>query len=172
LDPELARRMEPRAAAPHRRLQALKTLAGADIPAGVLASPMIPGLNDAHLDKILQAAAAAGAGWAGYTLIRLPYQVADLFQDWLQIHYPLLKDKVLGRIRQTRSGRLSDAKFHGRMKGSGPHADLLEQRFRLGCRRYGLSTRFPVPDCSGFRVPVRAQQAALFRHDRKSSGIG
>lgn len=139
LDPELARRLEPRAAAPRRRLQAVAALAAAGIPTGVLVSPLIPGLTDHDMERIVAAAAEAGAVRAGALLIRLPLELKDLFRDWLHTHYPERADKVLSLIRQCRGGALNAAAFGERMTGTGPVAALLQQRFRLALRRHGLA---------------------------------
>jgi DNA repair photolyase len=139
LDPALARAMEPRAAAPHRRLRAIKALSEAGIPATVMAAPMIPGLNDMEMDKILEAAWDAGARSAHYTLVRLPYELKDLFRSWLQTHRPDRAEHVLSLIRETRGGKLYDADFSQRRRGTGAYADLLANRFRLAARRIGFN---------------------------------
>ena len=138
LDRELSRLMEPRAATPQKRLDTLRVLKAAGIPVAVLAAPMIPGLTDHELEAILKAAAEAGADKAGYTLIRLPHEVAPLFEEWLHSHYPDRADKVLNRIRQCRDGKLYNATFGERMTGTGNHADLIQQRFQLAVRKYRL----------------------------------
>ena len=159
LDRDLARRLEPRAAAPQRRLEVITTLAGAGIPVAVLVSPLIPGLTDPDLEPILEQAAAAGATRAGTSLIRLPHELAGLFEQWLRTHYPQRAGKVLSLIRQCRDGRLNDARFGSRMSGAGPVADLLAQRFRLAARRWGLAGRMDPEDqgwgldCTRFRRP-------------------
>jgi DNA repair photolyase len=139
LDVRLARRLEPRAAAPQRRLEVIRTLAQAGVPVGVLVSPVIPGLTDDHLERVLEAAAEAGASRAGSLLIRLPLELAELFQDWLAAHYPERAARVLGLIRDCRGGRLNDPRFGTRFTGSGPVAELLERRFELAARRLGLT---------------------------------
>ena len=156
LENELARRMEPRAPAPARRLEAIRALSAAGVPTGVLASPMVPGLNDDELESILEAAAAAGALSAGYILLRLPGEVATLFSEWLDAHYPLRKSHILSLIRQTRGGKLYDPRFGERMRGEGPYADLLARRFALAVKRLGLSRR-PELDVSQFRVTAGTQ---------------
>ena len=138
LDRELSRLMEPRAATPQKRLDTVRALKTAGIPVSVLAAPMIPGLTDHELEAILKAASEAGADKAGYTLIRLPHEVAPLFEEWLHTHYPDRADKVLNRIRQCRDGKLYNATFGERMTGTGNHADLLKQRFQLAAKKYGL----------------------------------
>ena len=160
LDPALARRMEPRAAAPHRRVETIRELNKAGIPAGVLNSPIIPGLNDTEIERVLEACAEAGARWAGYTLVRLPYEVKDLFREWLEEHYPLRSARILGLVRQTRSGALNDPAYGSRMRGRGALADLIRNRFAIARRRFGLDPK-PAPlDTSQFRVP--GAQASLF----------
>lgn len=140
LDPVLARRMEPRAATPERRLATISRLAEAGVPAGVLPAPMIPGLNDAELERILAASAAAGACDANYTLLRLPLELQQMFETWLQQHYPQRAKHVLNLIRATREGKLNDSRFGQRFAGQGPYADLLAQRFRRAARLHGLTT--------------------------------
>jgi DNA repair photolyase len=154
LDDELKRRMEPRTAGGRRRLETLRRLAAAGIPCGVLAAPMIPGLNDHELENILAAAAGAGARHAGYVLLRLPNEVAPIFSDWLQAQYPLKAAKVLSLIRQVRGGALNDPQFGSRMRGSGPIAALLARRFAAACRRHGFTRQSEgTLDTSLFRVP-------------------
>ncbi len=170
LDADLARRMEPRAATPERRLRTIRALVDSGVPVSVLAAPMIPAINDAELESILEAAARAGARRAGYVLIRLPHELKDLFADWLRVHHPLRADKVLSLIRETRGGDLYDAAFGRRMKGSGPYADLLAQRFATACRRLGISGRdFDLDsrvfdlETTLFKAPPRAgDQIGLF----------
>ncbi len=163
LDRALARTMEPRAAAPERRVATLRGLAAAGVPCGVLASPMILGLNDAELERILTACARAGAKTAGYILLRLPLEIKDLFREWLEAHVPLKAQRILALVRDTRGGRLYDGTFGLRMRGTGPHADLLKRRFEVACARLGLE-RAPAPhDLTRFRVPPRAgDQLGLF----------
>jgi DNA repair photolyase len=159
LDAALARRMEPRAASPLRRLEAVRALAAAGIPAAVLAAPMIPGVNDAELERILEASARAGATRAGYVLLRLPLEIAGLFEEWLRLHMPDRAARVLALVRQTRAGALYDSRFGARQTGTGPYADLLAQRFRVAIGRLGLN-RVGVGaqglDCGRFRVPDAA----------------
>jgi DNA repair photolyase len=163
LDRALARTMEPRAAAPHRRLETIRALSEAGVPTGVLASPMIPGLNDSELERILEAAAEAGARTAGYILLRLPHEVKEIFSEWLATHYPLRAEHVLSLVRQTRDGRLYDSEFGSRMKGSGPYAELLQRRFETACRRLGLRKRDLKLDVTQFRLPPRpGDQPGLF----------
>jgi len=163
LDHPLARRLDPRASAPERRLQAMQTLAQAGIPVAVFASPMIPAINDVELEKILQAAAQAGARYASYVLLRLPLEVQDLFVQWLAAHYPLRAEHVMHRVQETRGGKDYDPAFATRMKGSGLFADLLAQRFQIALKRYGLSKLKPHEDVSQFRPPtLDSAQHSLF----------
>ena len=163
LDGDLARRMEPRAPAPARRIEAMRAVAAAGIPVGVLASPMIPALNDAELERILEASAGAGARWANYILIRLPHEVKEIFSGWLQVHEPTRAGHVLSLIRQMHGGRLYDPGFGERMRGTGPYAQLLRQRFEVACRRLGLNETRPTLDTRRFRIPPRrGSQGSLF----------
>jgi DNA repair photolyase len=139
LDPELARVMEPRAAAPAARLRTLRELTDAGIPVGVLVAPVIPGLTDHEAPAILAAAADAGARTAGYVTLRLPFAVKDLFADWLGRHFPDRKERVLGRLRAARRGKLNDSTFGRRMRGDGEWADVFSRMFKLHRRRLGLT---------------------------------
>jgi DNA repair photolyase len=141
LDGALARRLEPRAAAPHRRLQAIRQLREAGVPAAVMVAPIIPALTDHEIERILEAAAAAGASSAGYVLLRLPHEVKELFEGWLEAHAPERARHVLSLVRQCRGGRLYDATFGRRMRGQGPYAELIERRFATAKRRLGLATQ-------------------------------
>jgi DNA repair photolyase len=162
LDRDLARRMEPRAATPQRRLETVRRLSEAGVPVAVLASPMIPGLNDHELEGILEAAAEAGAVRANYILLRLPLEIADLFAEWLEAHAPNRAKRVLSLIRQSRGGRLYRSEFGSRMKGEGVHADLLAARFRRAVRRFGLDGPSWELDTGRFRSPPRpGDQLAL-----------
>ncbi len=166
LDPRLARVMEPRAATPARRLQAVAELTRAGVPTGVLAAPMIPGLTDAEMEKILEAAAAAGARHASYILLRLPLELRQMFEAWLHTHFPDRARHVLSLIRQTRAGELNDPRFHHRFTGHGPYADLLGQRFGKASRRLGFDEARTQLDCGRFAVPDAAaatsRQLSLF----------
>jgi DNA repair photolyase len=163
LDPALARKLEPRAAAPHRRLEAIRALASAGVPCGVLASPMIPGLNDHELERILAAGREAGAVVSGWSLVRLPHEVKDVFSAWLAQAEPARAGKILSLIRDTRGGRLYDPRFAVRMRGDGPYAELLARRYQLARRRLGFSTeRFDL-DTASFVPPRRdPAQRGLF----------
>jgi DNA repair photolyase len=154
LDPALARLMEPRTSTPGARLRAIKTLAAANIPVGVMTAPIIPGLNDSELPQLLQAAREHGAQAAGYTLVRLPLTVAPIFQEWLQRTHPQQAEKILGRIRETRHGELNNSDFRERMRGSGPIADQIQQLFRLFRNRLGLAKSLPDFNCQHFRPPT------------------
>ncbi len=155
LNPALARAMEPRAASPARRLAAISGLVAAGVPTGVLASPMIPGLNDAELESILEAAARAGASGAGALLLRLPHELGALFSDWLNRFLPERAAHVLSLIRQSRAGRLNDSSFHGRFTGEGPYAELLGKRFERAARQFKLDGGRPALDTTLFAVPGR-----------------
>ncbi len=157
LDRSLARVMEPRAPTPERRLQAMEALVQAGVPTGVLASPMIPGLNDAEMEAILEASAKAGATSAGYILLRLPMEVKDLFTEWLETNYPTKVSHVLQLLREARGGKLYEAQFGVRMRGSGPYAEILEKRFQVACRRFGLGDRSSELDTSRFRSQDQKQ---------------
>ena len=152
LDRSLARRMEPRASAPHRRLETIRRLTAAGIPTGVMAAPMIPFLNDAELETILEHARDAGALGASYTMLRLPLEIADLFREWLAEHYPDRARRVMERVRDTRGGKDYDSTFGQRMRGTGPVAELLAKRFRLAVGRLGFPG-WPALDCTGFVPP-------------------
>ncbi len=163
LDRTLARKMEPRAPTPENRLKAIEELNGAGVPSGVLAAPMIPAINDSELENILEAASQAGARSAGYVLLRLPLEIKDLVEEWLEAHFPDRKEKVLKLVRETRGGRLYDSRFGIRKRGSGPYAELLAQRFRLACKRRGLNRNDWNLDSSLFRKPeADPRQMSLF----------
>ncbi|GAA5169492.1 PA0069 family radical SAM protein [Modicisalibacter zincidurans] len=161
LDAELKRSLEPRAASPAARLKVMRELNAAGIPVGALLSPMIPGLNDHELERLLEAAHEAGASSAGWTLLRLPHEVAPLFEDWLEQHYPERAAKVMSLIRQSRGGADYDSRFGQRMRGEGVFAEMLAQRFRRASRRLGFAQRGDsLLDCKHFRPPRR--QGDLF----------
>jgi DNA repair photolyase len=159
LDRKLARALEPRAAAPQRRLETLRRLAEAGIPTGVMTAPVIPALNDSEMENILEAASQAGAHHAGYVLLRMPHELAVLFEDWLRLHYPLKADHVLSLIRQSRGGKDYDSAFHTRMKGQGIFAELIAKRFRLACQRLGLNVAREKFDSSIFRSPEHNKES-------------
>jgi DNA repair photolyase len=157
LDAELARKMEPRTSSPRRRLEAVRALANAGVPVGVMVAPTIPGLTDHEIPTILAAAADAGATTAGYVPVRLPFAVKDLFERWLSDHFPDRKEKVLNRIRSLRGGKLNDANFMTRMRGEGVWADQLKSMFKLAKRRAGLDGPFPSLTTEAFRRPTGGQ---------------
>lgn len=161
LDRELARRLEPRAAAPQRRLEVIHSLSQAGIPASVLVAPVIPVLTDAELETILSAAREAGAGAAGYVLLRLPHELKEMFQAWLAAHAPLTAGHVMHRLRDTRGGREYDSRFGQRMRGTGEYADLLAKRFSIAHRKLGFGD-FASLDCSQFTPPRVTPQLELF----------
>ncbi len=158
LDGEIARTLEPRAAAPYRRVETVRRLSAAGVPCGTLVAPIIPFLNDKDMEAVLEAVSEAGARMAGYTLLRLPWEVKDLFKDWLDRNYPLKAKHVMARIRDMRDGRDNDPRFGSRMKGEGQFAELLSKRFELACKRLGLNaggrTRL---DTTKFRRPGPTQ---------------
>jgi len=153
LDRELARKLEPRAAAPQRRLEAVKALSDAGVPTGVLVAPVIPQLNDRDLEAIVEAAAKNGAISADWILLRLPLEVAPLFREWLDAHYPLRAAHVMSLVQQSRGGRDYDSTFGARMRGTGEFAALIERRFALAVQRFGLNQTRPPLDRSRFRPP-------------------
>ncbi len=161
LDAELARRMEPRAAAPWRRLRTIRTLADAGIPVGVSVSPQIPFIND-DMEQVLAAAAEAGATNAFYTVLRLPWELNEVFQQWLQLHYPQRAARVMARIQEMRGGRDYDSNYATRMQGSGLWADLIRQRFHKACARHGLNRGRVELDLSLFRPGLARGQGCLF----------
>lgn len=164
LDNKLASRLEPRASAPHRRLAAVEKLNAAGVPCGVLVAPIIPALTDHHLEGILERAAAAGAPSAGYTVIRLPWELKQLFEEWLRTHVPDRAEHVLSLIRQLRAGRANDPNFGSRMRGQGEFAELIRQRFALACKRHSLARRSALDfDTTLFRPPrASSPQGELF----------
>jgi len=155
LDPHLSRAMEPRAAAPGRRLEMIRDLAGAGVPVGVNLAPVIPALNDHEIEAILSAAAKAGATRAGYITLRLPLEVSPLFRDWLARAFPNRAARVLRRVRELHGGRDYDPEIGRRMKGEGVHASLIARRFEAGCRRFGLSAGGRGLRTDLFRLPPR-----------------
>jgi DNA repair photolyase len=158
LDGEIARTLEPRAAAPYRRVETVRRLSERGVPCGVLVAPIIPFLNDKDLEAVLEAVSDAGASMAGYTMLRLPWEVKDLFKDWLERNYPLKAAHVMARIRDTRGGRENDPEFGSRMKGEGQFADLIRNRFAIACRRLGLNTgKRNQLDTKQFRRPGPVQ---------------
>jgi len=169
LQPDLARRLEPRAAAPHRRLRTVRALAEAGVPVGVSLAPQIPFLND-DLEQVLAAAQAAGARQAFYAVLRLPWELAPLFEEWLRLHYPDRAQRVLERVRDLHGiseegraeGKVYQSQFGQRMKGTGAWADMLAQRFALACRKLGLNRERVQLDCSQYHPSLLGGQQSLF----------
>jgi len=159
LDAELARKLEPRASSPRQRLAAVQELAQAGVPVGVLVAPVIPALNEPEIPAVLAAAKAAGAGWAATEILRLPLAVAPLFTHWLERTVPEKKDKILGRIRAIRGGKLNDPRFGTRMSGEGIFAEQIARMFRVAARKAGLAEGGPELSTASFRKPQGAQLA-------------
>jgi DNA repair photolyase len=163
LDAKLARTMEPRAPTPPRRLEALRQLAAAGIPTSALVAPIIPAINDADIERILDAIAATGAQGAGYVLLRLPLEVRDLFKEWLEANFPDRARHVFTLIRQMRGGKDYDSTFGARMKGEGPYAWMIGRRFEAACARLGLNVQKSKLTTEHFRAPhARGEQLSLF----------
>lgn len=162
LDEALRAKLEPRTSTVANRLSAIEKLAGAGVPVGVNVAPIVPGLTDSEAPRILQAAAAAGASHAGYTLMRLPGAVAAIFEEWLDEHAPLRKQRVLNRVRDVHAGQLHDSEFGRRMRGEGPYAEQVRALFHSARERAGIPRRVPALVSSEFRVPGRVVQGALF----------
>lgn len=161
LDHQLARWLEPRATAPARRVEAVRRLSAAGLPVSVLFAPVIPALNDGEMERVLEAAREAGARQAGYVVLRLPHELAEMFPAWLETHYPERKAKVLSILTELHGGKLYDARFGTRMHGQGQWAHLIEQRFALASRRLGFKRKWAPLRCDLFRVPGRAEQREL-----------
>lgn len=161
LDGVVARKLEPRAAAPHRRLRTIRTLAEAGVPVGVSLAPHIPFVTD-DMEQVLEAAWEAGARSAFYHVIRLPWEVAPLFKQWLELHYPQRAGRIMARIHEMRGGKDYDANFATRMKGSGLWSDLVRQRFEKASKRLGFNRERIELDLSGFRPPGAPGQGSLF----------
>jgi DNA repair photolyase len=161
LDGDLARRLEPRAAAPRRRLRTIRALADAGVPVGVSVAPQIPFVTE-DMEQVLEAAWEAGARSAFYTVVRLPWEVAPLFKEWLSLHYPQRADRIMARIHEMRGGKDYDADFATRMKGSGVWADLINQRFTKAASRIGFNRERIALDVGAFRPPGAAGQGSLF----------
>ncbi len=163
LDRKLARAMEPRAATPSKRLEAIRKLADAGVPVGVGVAPVIPGLNDHEMEAILEASAEAGATSAMFVTLRLPLEIKDLFREWLAEAYPDRAERVMSLVRQTRGGKDYDSEWGSRMKGTGPVAELIATRFKKATRKYGLNCERPPHDVEQFMVPPRTgDQLRLF----------
>lgn len=161
LDSSLARKLEPRASSPEMRLQAIRELSAGGVPVGVSVAPIIPGLNDSEIPAIIEAAKAAGAQFAGYTVVRLPFSVKEIFALWLEEHFPGMKDKVLGRIEETQGPTLSHKEFGRRLKGEGVWAGQVEQLFKVSLKRAGLLHRRPQVSAAHFRRPQTGGQMEL-----------
>jgi DNA repair photolyase len=156
LDRRIARVMEPRAAAPHLRIEAIRALAQAGVPVTVMVAPIIPGINDREIEAILEECVKAGASAAGYVVLRLPLEIKDLFREWLNQHFPDRATRVMGLVRQMRGGRDYDPEWGKRQRGEGPYAKLIADRFARACRRLGLDKpRLPL-DHTQFRRPIEA----------------
>jgi DNA repair photolyase len=157
--------MEPRAALPEKRLEAIRRLSEAGIPTGVMVAPVVPGLTDHEMPEILERAAEAGAVRASWIMLRLPHAVKDLFSDWLGRHFPDRKEKVLNRLRDLRGGVLYDPRYGARMRGEGPFAEQVRRVFEVSCRRLGLNENPVLLSTEGFRRPSRNGQLGLFDAD-------
>jgi DNA repair photolyase len=163
LDRSIARKIEPRAASPQRRLDVLKALSKAGVPCGVMVAALVPALNDKTMEHVLEAAAAAGATEAAYVILRLPHELKAVFKEWLAKHYPDRAEHVMSIVRQMRGGRENDPNFGTRMSGTGNYAELMEKRFDIACRRFGLNLRETADlDCRRFRPPSPEGQLKLF----------
>lgn len=163
LDAGVSRRMEPRAPAPLRRLETIRRVAGAGVPVRVMTSPVVPGLTDHEIEKILTAGQEAGAQAASWIMLRLPLEVAPLFREWLEAHYPDRAARVMGLVRQMQGGRDYDPQWGRRMRGQGPYAQMIAHRFALAARRLGLDARQPALRCDLFDPPERpGDQLSLF----------
>ncbi len=163
LDRRISRVMEPRAAAPHRRIEAIRRLADAGIPTTVMVAPIVPGINDSEIEAILEEAAKAGASAAGYVVLRLPLEIKDLFRDWLHAHFPDRAARVMSLVRQMRGGRDYDPEWGKRQKGEGPYAKLIADRFSHALRKFGLDRPRLALDHTQFRRPVGyGEQQELF----------
>jgi DNA repair photolyase len=162
LDRALAREMEPRAGTPPRRLQAIKGLRAAGVPAGVMFAPVIPALNDEELESVLEAAVDAGALSAGYVLLRLPLEIKDLFREWLEANAPGRAKHVMSLVRQMRGGKDYDSTWHTRMRGTGPYAEMIARRFHMAVKRLGLNRGTSPLTLTKFRKPAQVgDQLAL-----------
>jgi len=163
LDRELARKLEPRAASPQRRLDVVRKLNDNGVPCGVMIAALVPALNDKTMEHVLEAAAAAGAKEAAYVVMRLPHELKTLFKEWLAEHYPQRAEHVMSIVRQMRGGKENDPNFGTRMSGTGNYAELMEKRFDIACRKYGINRREELDlDCSRFRAPSPGGQLSFF----------
>jgi DNA repair photolyase len=156
LERRISRVMEPRAAAPHRRIETIRMLSQAGVPTTVMVAPIVPAINDREIESILEECAKAGASAAGYVVLRLPLEIKDLFREWLNQHFPDRATRVMALVRQMRNGRDYDPQWTKRQRGEGPYAKLIADRFAAACRRFGLDKpRLPL-DCTQFRRPIDA----------------
>ena len=163
LDPDLSRRMEPRAPLPARRLAAIRRLSDAGVPVRIMTSPVVPGLTDHEVEALLAAGAEAGADAASWIMLRLPREVSSLWQEWLAEHEPNRAAKVMARLREMHGGRDYDPRWGHRMRGEGEYAEVIARRFRAACRRLGLTEKSPPLRCDIFaRPPQSGDQLALF----------
>ncbi|MBX2830593.1 MAG: PA0069 family radical SAM protein [Rhodospirillales bacterium] len=162
LDHRLSNLLEPRASAPHRRLDAIRKLTDAGIPVTVLCAPIIPGLNDMEIENIVAACTDAGAQSVSHIVLRLPLEIAGLFEEWLEAHYPDRKAKVMSLIKQMRGGEIYQSEFGTRMRGTGPIADLIANRFKAARKKHNLTGRSLDLDCKGFKRPSADGQMSLF----------
>ncbi|MFV1850816.1 MAG: PA0069 family radical SAM protein [Thalassospira sp.] len=162
LDHRLSNLLEPRASAPHRRLDAIRKLSEACIPVTVLCAPIIPGLNDMEIEKLVAACKDAGAQSVSHIVLRLPLEIGGLFEEWLEAHYPDRKAKIMSLIRQMRDGEIYQSEFGKRMRGTGPIADLITHRFNAARKKHNLTGRSLNLDCSGFKRPSADGQMSLF----------
>jgi DNA repair photolyase len=169
LDAELSRKLEPRAAAPHRRLRTIRALADAGVPVGVSVAPQIPFVNE-DMEQVLDAAWKAGARSAFYTVVRLPWEVAPLFKEWLALHYPDRAARIMARINDMRGGKDYDSDFSTRMKGAGLWADLIRQRFEKTCARLGFNRERIELDMGAFRAPA-AQERRMPERDEAAPAV-
>ncbi len=166
LDKSLARTMEPRASAPYRRLQAIQQLATMGVPVNVLTAPIVPGLNDDEIEKMLESAQNAGAGHAAYVMLRLPLEIEALFEEWLEAHYPDRAARVMNLVRGMHGGKAYNSQFGHRQRGDGPYATMIADRFKAAVKRLGLNRERPELRCDLFHRPVAARlpgvQLSLF----------
>ena len=163
LDAKLCRLMEPRAPTPQRRMQMIRRLTAAGIPVRIMASPMIPALTDPEMELILRSGRDAGARYASWIMLRLPREVSPLVQDWLAAHYPDRAGRIMSRLREMHGGKEYDATWHRRMRGEGPYADMVAQRFKVAVKRLDLGRKAPPMRCDLFRAPVlQGAQMSLF----------
>ncbi len=159
LDRDLASRMEPRTSQPAHRLEAIRKLAEAGIPTGVITAPVVPAINDHEVPELIATAAKAGAQFAGYVVLRLPHGLGPLFEDWLARHFPERREKVLGRLKAIRGGKVNDPRFGSRMRGEGIFAEQIGALFATACRKAGIAGRRPEMSAAAFRVPSSATES-------------